>query len=842
MGKPEEVTALPREPRPEGLAAQYAEAADKEGSDTKREAAMLFSVAESHLADEAADEVLITIKDAITIFRDAGDLRGLADCLRLQAKGWILKAEQEHDAGKGRSEEKLLLDAEKAARDELRSFKAREEKYGEASMLFSLAIILKAIGRHRNLLEAHECLQDAQDIAKELKDAKLEASAVMERALVLHRRHRFKQSSSAAREAQKMFAKLGDIENEAFAWTTLGTSEINNGRVEDGFVSKRKALSIYRKLGNRNKEATTLLSIAEWYISEREEYALGVKAATEARAIWKELGADKKVLEAYTIIIDGYSRMRDNKKAIASAREALEMARSKGQTEDIFNTTGALMTVLSRGGEYDEATQLAEELNRAAADLDMRYTGRAKSILSHVYEDQEEYERAQELAEEAVEYFKGIPRYETEWYDKVRMMGVIAVKLDSYRDGQMCMERCRTIAQKIDDVNLEAAALLGISANHYGQDTMEKAHTSAQMARERYQEEGYVRGECRVLRLALADYYLEEDPPNFPQATKCVNEAVQLCLEAGDNKMLCQMKHHMAHILMQEGKQKEGLSVAMEGLKVARAEEDKRSIACLLTTILVAHYQMLGDTPEDERQGKTFRSNLEKMGRYAKEALGLAVKVRDDELEATANLWVGRMHHLSGRFREALQCAEASADMARSIDEAMIEIDARILMGILYEGLEEPQQAVESLQVALQTATEHGCETAMEQASSLLEQLLDNPKNSTFTSPMLKDDTQVVRKDRSGRAHFRPPDYGRVKQFIVCLVQQMTGSSDPIDADVPLLETGVDSLASVELRTQLQSEFQLNLISGVLHEYPTIGALSKLLVEECTKKKIEWRC
>merc|ERR1711976_1158039 len=87
---------------------------------------------------------------------------------------------------------------------------------------------------------------------------------------------------------------------------------------------------------------------------------------------------------------------------------------------------------------------------------------------------------------------------------------------------------------------------------------------------------------------------------------------------------------------------------------------------------------------------------------------------------------------------------------------------------------------------------------------------------------------------------FQAPDPMMVRQYILGLVQNMTGSSEEIDGDTPLMESGIDSLASVELRTKLQAEFRLNLPSTVMFNYPTISTITDLLVEECTAKKISW--
>merc|ERR1719401_1269559 len=91
------------------------------------------------------------------------------------------------------------------------------------------------------------------------------------------------------------------------------------------------------------------------------------------------------------------------------------------------------------------------------------------------------------------------------------------------------------------------------------------------------------------------------------------------------------------------------------------------------------------------------------------------------------------------------------------------------------------------------------------------------------------------------REEFKPPDAQLVKQYMFGLVGSMTGAGeDELDGDTPLMESGIDSLASVELRTKLQAEFRLNLPSTVMFNFPTISSISQLLVDECTSKKISW--
>eukprot|EP00443_Scrippsiella_acuminata_P023518 CAMPEP_0115303310 /NCGR_PEP_ID=MMETSP0270-20121206/70851_1 /TAXON_ID=71861 /ORGANISM="Scrippsiella trochoidea, Strain CCMP3099" /LENGTH=433 /DNA_ID=CAMNT_0002721301 /DNA_START=44 /DNA_END=1341 /DNA_ORIENTATION=+ len=81
------------------------------------------------------------------------------------------------------------------------------------------------------------------------------------------------------------------------------------------------------------------------------------------------------------------------------------------------------------------------------------------------------------------------------------------------------------------------------------------------------------------------------------------------------------------------------------------------------------------------------------------------------------------------------------------------------------------------------------------------------------------------------------PEPDIVRNHIVELVSKMTGSTD-LDMDTPLMESGVDSLMSVDLRTQLQNDFKVNLSSTVMFNYPTMGGLTSYLVDELTQNEV----
>merc|ERR1712217_218610 len=54
--------------------------------------------------------------------------------------------------------------------------------------------------------------------------------------------------------------------------------------------------------------------------------------------------------------------------------------------------------------------------------------------------------------------------------------------------------------------------------------------------------------------------------------------------------------------------------------------------------------------------------------------------------------------------------------------------------------------------------------------------------------------------------------------------------------DTPLMEMGLDSLASVSFRNEVAKEFDMSLPASLMFDYPTIGELTSYIVERSCEK------
>merc|ERR1719343_704216 len=154
---------------------------DAAAADKKREAAMLFSVAEGALTDkEDADEALRGAQGALDLFKEAGDAVGVADSARLMVHAYKAKAEQSYwEIGEAKAEEELRV-AEDFAKAQLVKFRDAGDEVGEAAMLLSVAEVIYLLPKdYKRRGEAQESAEKARQTFEQVGASKLEALATI---------------------------------------------------------------------------------------------------------------------------------------------------------------------------------------------------------------------------------------------------------------------------------------------------------------------------------------------------------------------------------------------------------------------------------------------------------------------------------------------------------------------------------------------------------------------------------------------------------------------------------------------------------------------------------------
>jgi len=841
----------------DNMASTYSSAADDSSeSDKRREAFLLFAVAEGHLQDgEDPDEGIAAANDALASFREVQDKKGIADTLRLLFNATRMKAEKTLNEGNSGMWREILNDILVQAEEEMIGFQASGDKRSEAAMLLSMAEANQSLRNTSRRLQALECALDAADIAKDIGDQKLEALAMMTVSTVNALKKDFKAQKRAVALAIELFKAVGDRRSEAHAFYNLGSADINSGRIEEGMRSKNKALKIFLELGDIRLAAGTWVSQAEWLL-EKEDWKGSLHAANEAIALLEKIEArpgDDSITAARYWMVQAHLMGNDVNRALEVAEDCLARERATNNKKNEVQAMSMLAETQAAANKHDEALKTAMEGQSIARDeLDKRWEAYALECLSQVHYDSENWEAAKNDAIEAVELSKDLDGFEEEAFSRMQALTRVLVQKDEYAQGVKVMEEAKQLATRMDDKYYEAMALMGLCGCHAISGNFDKAETAGRLAAELFREEGYARGEARAWK-ALADCFMNAD---YAQSVRFAKQGEMLMQEFGDFRMLLKVKRSLAEIHMTHANFEAAAEAAMQGLKIARTLECMSGTVDMIYLTLDARYWNLNDENTTKKEEK---SGAEKCLRLAKEAMGLSVRRGDKNGQMLGSYWIGVFYLMLGKLQEACKVGDGGLVIAREVRHVSLELRLLTVTVQANFHMGEKKIAMKDLELAGRLAAEKGNEEdvtlvkKLEEAlvgvpaagadgmsDEVLQQLLAQRQQAQLTAGATGPAATAAGPGGGAVEVYKPPDPSSVKDYLNAMVKNMTGGDEVIEGDIPLMESGIDSLASVELRTQLQQEFRLNLPSTVMFNYPTVNGLKDLIVEECTNKQIPW--
>ncbi|CAE7208688.1 unnamed protein product [Symbiodinium sp. KB8] len=246
----------------DALSARYtAVADDAQQSAKKREAAMIFAVAEGHINDnEDFDAALQAGTQALEMFKDLGDIEGVSDSLRVVVDAMRLASAKKEE----KPDEALRL-----ASEELVWFREQGQKRGQASMLLALARVNTSgkrgvKDRDQGVRQAKEALK----IYRELSDKPMEGAVLLVLGELYIYVKSFQEAIGAANKALAIFEDAEDSRSEARSLHLLAEARFGNRQMEGGKQAADDAIAIWTELGLRRQEAIEHLSVARWHAEE----------------------------------------------------------------------------------------------------------------------------------------------------------------------------------------------------------------------------------------------------------------------------------------------------------------------------------------------------------------------------------------------------------------------------------------------------------------------------------------------------------------------------------------------------------------------------------------------
>lgn len=248
------------------------------------------------------------------LFKAAGDTTGQMDAFRLIVSATLAQ-------GKHQNGLKMAIDAVESARES-------GDKKRVALSLITVAEAYLYVGYPG---EAQQFAAEARVLLADGGDGLTEAKAALAEAHAYLKMGDTREAVRVATQAQNMFEKAKDPEGEAQGWQMLSTARMYNPTSKPGDIISaiKKALSMYKELGDRKNEGVMTAYMGEAMLAEKPEQAL--THATDALAIFKKLDYVKGEAQALDVAVQAYASLGQSADGVALVKERMTSLDSNGK-------------------------------------------------------------------------------------------------------------------------------------------------------------------------------------------------------------------------------------------------------------------------------------------------------------------------------------------------------------------------------------------------------------------------------------------------------------------------------------------------------------------------------
>ena len=255
---------------------------------------------------------------------------------------------------------------------------------------------------------ARSCLTLAVELARSAGRPTLVGEGLRYLSMVAGNVGDYPTSLDLAAEARDVFARDGDTEMESAALAQRATTFFNMGRYEEAQASLEETLPIFRRSGHRYREAVNLGNLASVALM-RGRLAESRRWAVEATALTREL--EEREASATYVLVHGVVDTFTGRFAEGDARleESLEIARDVGAQTLEVDLLARMTTSAVLQRDHDRALATAREAVEVSrttqSDLDR---GHAQVGLGYAALAAGRWDEAEEGFDEAITFFSGL--------------------------------------------------------------------------------------------------------------------------------------------------------------------------------------------------------------------------------------------------------------------------------------------------------------------------------------------------------------------------------------------------------------------------------------------------
>lgn len=758
---------------------------DESRSQLRKEATSLLSEAQDALSQDLCQAAERGASDALQVFRELGDKSGAAKSLRV-----LIAAMQ------GRSEPQLAYDR---ASEELARCREYGNKVGEAAMTLSLAELKLETAARK---EVTQMAKSGLAIAKQVQDRSLEADAF----LVLARSYEMPAKTDhmmrAARAALEAYRQLGDQKGEAQAYHCMASAASLSNNLKEAVRCSEEAVYIAHQLGSISFEASELLFRAELYKMQKE-YGLMLQDAEEAVKLFQKIDDLHGESDALRLVIKAHSLSRCEEKALEITEEALEQFRDQRYKRGEAIALDQKASILYNLGRVEEALETAlDTLELVRALEDASWEAVMLHSVASLYCASKRFEESLKVSQEALWILEELGDRTGQAYVRLNTVLLAQTQLRQHQEALSTASEAMAIFRELKDRKGEATALL-LAANVY-----------------------------------KTVGYLDE-------AEKWLLEAQEIFENLGERRLLAQVLHGIAKVHIEREEPAEAIRLGYEAHALCKRARDKMAEAGTLLFTVEAHLSLIAQMVQSGRGrgSRELEEQLSKAQKAGSAAKKIAEKIGHSQTVADCCYALSEVNLVAGDYEQALQGADSGIKMYKDIGYQLgectfvnMKAQALLVSGRNDEALAAANEALSLAKMLDDDALEglakeildkvlSGSQTPVQQMPQMMPQQKDQEQ---------REESETFEQEAASKVEEEKPqglEPALVSDMLHTMLRDMIGSE--MESDTPFMDAGVDSLMSIEFRSQVNTAFSgLGLSSTLTFDYPTIRELTGHIVEK----------
>ena len=588
-----------------------------------------------------------------------------------------------------------------------------KDRAGEGETLDNLGGVYLALFKDQKSLET---LQQALVIRREVKDKAGEAVTLSRMGLTYSFLKQQDKSLKLLQQALAMHRELGDKFQEGLTLFRIAAAYSNIDDYPSALDWLNKALAVNREVGNRAWEGRCLQQIGYVYFNKKE-YDNALKFFQQSLSLIQSAGIRPFEASIMTSLGDTYFKQENYDKAIELYQQALPIARAVKDKSLEFQILVSLGDSYTKQEKYDKTLEFYQQ----ALPLANKNTEQEAAILVLIggsYFLQGKYDLAIENYQKSLIITREIKNPTVE----AQTLTVIAESYNVQKKFEQAIEffqQALALQQKpLNNRSAQLTILMQIMRIYFlsasdaslqedysrgmiqANEALKLVPDALKMARELSNSAE----EKNILEIQSQSYSLignsHLELRELDKAEKFIQQGLTIAQQSVNLEAEKVALSYLGGVYIAQGYNTKVIEIGQRELEIARILKDPfLEVRALLG--LASTYNILGDYEQgiqlsQQALTKSEEIDIQKVPENLKE---YALRSKPDALGLLSLIYT----HL-GEYDKALEFAQKSLNLVRSLKKPKLEVEALINLGNVYNTSQEFQQAIEITQQASRIA------------------------------------------------------------------------------------------------------------------------------------------